>query len=256
MGKPRVVMLAGPGDVTPMLYHELSARYGALPVIMESPMSRVDFLRRRARRMGWLKVGHQSLFQTAVAPALRRRGRRRIEELLRTHELRRDPIPESQIIAVPSVNSEEARAALRELNPEVVVISATRIVSKATLGCIEAPFINLHTGITPYYRGVHGGYWALHQGEPERFGVTVHLVDAGIDTGAILAQRVIEPSRDDNFATYPYLQFAHGVPMVAGAVEGLLTGDQPRWRAPAVSGGLWSHPTVLSYLRGRRRGVR
>ncbi|TXD36668.1 formyl transferase [Lujinxingia vulgaris] len=256
MGTPRVVMLAGPGDVTPMLYHELSARLGPVPVIMERPMSRADFLRRRARRLGWLQVGHQSLFQTTVAPVLRRRGRRRIDELLRTHELRGDPIPEAQIIAVPSVNSDEARDALRALEPEVVVISATRIVSKATLRCVEAPFINLHTGITPYYRGVHGGYWALHQGEPERFGVTVHLVDAGIDTGAILAQRVIEPSVEDNFATYPYLQFAHGVPMVGAAVEGLLTGEQPRWREPAVRGGLWSHPTVLSYLRGRRRGVR
>lgn len=256
MDKPRVVMLAGPGDVTPMLYHELSARFGPVPVIMERPMSRADFLRRRARRMGWAKVSHQSLFQSVVAPALRLEGRRRIEELLRTHELRLDPIPEERVVAVPSVNSDEARTALRELAPEVVVISATRIVGRATLGSVDAPFLNLHTGITPFYRGVHGGYWALHQGEPQRFGVTVHLVDAGIDTGNILAQRVIEPCEDDNFATYPYLQFAHGVPMVGAAVDGVLAGDQLGWEVSTAQGGLWSHPTVLSYLRARRRGVR
>ncbi|RAL20515.1 formyl transferase [Lujinxingia litoralis] len=256
MGERRVVMLAGPGAVTPMLYHELAGRFGPVQVIMEAPMSRVDFMRRRARKLGWVKVGHQTLFQAVVAPALRLEGRRRIHEIQRAYDLRREPIPPGQISAVPSVNSEEARQALQRFNPEVVVISATRIVSKATLACVDAPFINLHTGITPFYRGVHGGYWALRQREPERFGVTVHLVDPGIDTGEILAQRVIQPSKDDNFATYPYLQFAHGVPMVGQAVEALLGGETPGWEVRARGSRLWSHPTVVSYLRGRSYGVR
>ena len=51
------------------------------------------------------------------------------------------------------------------------MINGTRIISKATLGCVPAVFINTHVGITPTYRGVHGGYWSLVEGERARCGV-------------------------------------------------------------------------------------
>ena len=41
----------------------------------------------------------------------------------------------------------------------------------------------MHAGITPQYRGVHGGYWAVVNNDPEHCGVTIHFVDKGIDTG-------------------------------------------------------------------------
>ena len=47
-------------------------------------------------------------------------------------------------------------------------------------GC---PVVNYHSGINPAYRGINGGYFALANGEPEHFGVTLHLVDLGVDTG-------------------------------------------------------------------------
>ena len=63
------------------------------------------------------------------------------------------------------------------------------------LGSLGCPVVNVHAGITPRYRGVHGGYWALAERHPEWVGTTVHLVDPGIDTGAILAQATFDVSR-------------------------------------------------------------
>ena len=53
---------------------------------------------------------------------------------------------------------------------------------------MPCPVLNYHAGITPKYRGMNGGYWALATGDAGNFGATVHLVDAGVDTGGVLHQ--------------------------------------------------------------------
>jgi len=50
-------------------------------------------------------------------------------------------------------------------------------------------FINTHPSFLPYNRGKHTNFWAIVKGEP--FGVTIHMIDKGIDTGAIIAQEAI-----------------------------------------------------------------
>lgn len=58
---------------------------------------------------------------------------------------------------------------------------------------LDAPrlgFINTHPSLLPYNRGKHYNFWALVEQTP--FGVTLHRVDTGIDTGDILAQSTID----------------------------------------------------------------
>lgn len=47
--------------------------------------------------------------------------------------------------------------------------------------------INLHGGLSPEYRGADCTFWALYNGEPEKVGCTLHYIDAGIDTGRLIA---------------------------------------------------------------------
>jgi folate-dependent phosphoribosylglycinamide formyltransferase PurN len=72
---------------------------------------------------------------------------------------------------------------LKAINPDLVIVNGTRIISKKVLSSINSKFVNIHVGITPKYRGVHGTYWALVNNDVENSGVTVHFVDEGIDTG-------------------------------------------------------------------------
>jgi methionyl-tRNA formyltransferase len=111
-------------------------------------------------------------------------------------------------------------------------------------------------GITPLYRGVHGGYWALAMNDSAHCGVTVHLVDEGVDTGAVLYQSTIAVEGSDNFSTYPIHQIAKAIPMMRSAVNDAAE----RRLAPRAAGGSshqWYHPTLFFYLRQRLfKGVR
>ena len=108
----------------------------------------------------------------------------------------------------------------------------------------------MHAGITPMYRGVHGAYWAYALGDDSNAGVTVHLVDAGIDTGDVLYQANIEASDDDNFTTYPLLQIEAGLPHLIQAVDDALHDNLKPYKAQGNSQ-LHYHPTIWGYLWNR-----
>ncbi|MCC6952955.1 MAG: formyl transferase, partial [Deltaproteobacteria bacterium] len=56
-------------------------------------------------------------------------------------------------------------------------------------------FVNTHPSYLPYNRGKHYNFWALVEQCP--FGVTLHFIDGGVDTGDIIAQQEIPYSWED-----------------------------------------------------------
>lgn len=251
-----IVMLASDGMATRIIYNALSGEFSDVTLLMERSLPRITMLRRRRRRLGLAKVTGQIAFMGAVYPLLDRASRSRQMEILATNDL--DPCEVSGACYVPSVNSTQAQAHLRTEDPRVVVVNGTRIIGRETLSCVKAPFVNMHAGITPAFRGVHGGYWALREGRPDAAGTTVHLLDEGIDTGPVLAQRVFTPIPADAFPTYPLLQIAVGLPLLLDAVHAALEGrlEPVAGMDTGLPSRLWSHPTLWEYLVGRLgRGV-
>jgi hypothetical protein len=65
------------------------------------------------------------------------------------------------------------------------------VAAELTPSLAETPsggrIINIHLGLSPYYRGAGTNFWPLVNREPEYVGATIHYLDAGIDTGPILA---------------------------------------------------------------------
>lgn len=78
----------------------------------------------------------------------------------------------------------ELMAALR---PDVAFVFGSGILREAFLSAFGGRIINIHLGLSPYYRGAGTNFWPLVNREPEYVGATIHYLDAGIDTGAILA---------------------------------------------------------------------
>lgn len=253
----KIVMLAGPGESTDVLFHALNAEFGIHRIIIETPVSQKQLLKRRAEKLGWGTVFGQIAFKLLIAGPLGRASQGRLQFLKKKHQLNDRSIPADRIIRVESVNAPECIGALQELNPDLVVVNGTRIIAKRVLTSVPCPFLNTHAGITPLYRGVHGGYWALANNDAAHCGVSVHLVDAGIDTGGIIAQALIQPDAEDNFATYPLLQLIAGLPLLKEAVRTALAGTIQLRPAPEGTSRLWSHPTLAEYQANRRRtGVR
>ncbi len=244
----RIVLVAGPGETGACFIPFLAHLKG---VIQESTEPRGLFLRRRAKRLGWPTVLGQVLFQSIVVPLLKRGSRSRISEICKKYSLSPGRMPTSLTQSVDSINSDRARQALRELSPDLVIVHGTRIVSQETLGCVDCPWVNLHAGITPNYRGTHGAYWALYEGDLDNCGVTLHLVDKGIDTGGILLQAQIQVTSRDNFATYPWIQLGEGLRLLERALQ-----DWPQARGSQGRSRLYYHPTIWQYAWGWFRGVR
>ena len=254
MSMDRLALLTIEGETGRLAAHYLSRRFAELTVIVETPMSRTELLWRRLRRLGPIVVAGQLVFM-ALQRLQYHLARQRIAEIRSQFDLQNDLPAALPVVRVPSVNAPECIDHLKRLAPSVVLVVGTRIIDEAVLRAVAAPFVNYHAGITPKYRGVHGGYWALASGDREHCGVTVHLVDAGIDTGGVLYQAPIAPTAGDNFSTYPYLQLAAALPLLEQAARDGFAG-QLKTQPSTLASRLWSHPTIWAYLaNGLRRGV-
>ncbi|MGO4361854.1 phosphoribosylglycinamide formyltransferase [Terrabacter sp. RAF57] len=76
----------------------------------------------------------------------------------------------------------------------VVTAGFMRILGRATLGA--QPVVNTHPALLPSFPGAHGVRDALAYGVKVT-GTTCHVVDAGVDTGPIIEQRVVAVEDDD-----------------------------------------------------------
>ena len=250
----KVVLLTCEGDTGVLAARYLAGHLPSLAVIVERPASRSQLLRRRIRRLGLVHVAGQLAFM-AFQRIQQRASKPRIAEIIHAAGLDARRAGESETLRVPSVNSPECIGHLQRLRPRVVLVMGTRIIARDVLRSIDAPFINYHAGITPKYRGVHGGYWAKSEGDLGNFGVTVHLVDEGIDTGAVLYQARLAPATQDNYSTYPYLQLVAALPLLEQAARDVMAGTLRPEKVDLPSH-LWSHPTLWHYIKtGWRRGV-
>ena len=250
-----MILLGGDNPTTWIICNRLVQEFGPFPILIESHASRLAMLRNRIRKLGLRQVLSQVGFVTLIRPILNFLGKGRINQICRLHGLERHEPFSAKIKRVDSANGAACQSVLIECKPKVVIVNGTRILSGGILELTDAVFINTHQGITPCYRGAHGAYWSLHQGDPEHCGVTVHLVDAGIDTGQIIGQAEIAPQADDNFVTYPYLQTAAALPLLLIAARNAIAGTLKTAEAKGPSR-VWYHPGFFSYLFGRLRGVR
>lgn len=253
--RARVVLLTAGGAMGWSVANALARQLGQpITMLTEETEAKHVAIRRRARLRGKLYV----LGQIATFVPFRllsRLSRARRREICSTYGLDPTPGPMVTAHAITSVNGEDCRAILTALAPQVVAVYGTRIIRAPTLRCVSAPFINYHAGINPKYRGQDPGYWALVNGDRDNAGVTIHLVDTGVDTGAVLYQSPVDFTPADNITTYQWLQMGVAIPLFARAIEDALAGRlAPRINElPSMQ---WFPPTLWSYAwNGVTRGV-
>lgn len=101
--------------------------------------------------------------------------------------------------AFPNVNDLDVISKLASYSVDInVSMSFNQILRKAILKSAKMGFVNCHAGLLPFYRGRNILNWALINDEKE-FGVTVHYIDEGIDTGDIILQQKMDILDNDDY---------------------------------------------------------
>ncbi len=99
---------------------------------------------------------------------------------------------------VPHINHPDVVALARSLRPDLIAVFGTSLIRGDLLKEGRLGIANLHGGLSPEYRGADCTFWALHNGEPQKVGCTLHWIDAGIDTGGLIAHICPEVRPDDD----------------------------------------------------------
>ncbi|MEO7094355.1 MAG: phosphoribosylglycinamide formyltransferase, partial [Polyangiales bacterium] len=106
-----------------------------------------------------------------------------------------------ETILVPGGDDEVLAETLQAVRPDVVVLAGyLRLIGPAVLAAFDGRILNVHPSLLPTFPGMHAVRDALAAGVAVT-GVTVHLVDATLDGGPIVAQEAVPVLVDDDEAT-------------------------------------------------------
>ena len=103
------------------------------------------------------------------------------------------------IRSVPHINHPAVVRLLEQLKPDLICVFGTSLIRGELLRGGRLGIVNLHGGLSPDYRGADCTFWALYNGEPENVGCTLHYINAGIDTGELIAhiRPAVVPNDDE-----------------------------------------------------------
>ena len=98
---------------------------------------------------------------------------------------------------------------LLEFDAEIIVFYGCSIIKQKILEKFNVPLINVHLGLSPYYRGAGTNFWPFFNKEPEFCGVTYHQLIEKVDAGRIYLQRRSSIENSKNI-------HEHGFNLIAG----------------------------------------
>lgn len=116
-----------------------------------------------------------------------------------------------------SFNSPECIKELKAIPADIVLLAGAGILKAEIINSARMFFINAHPGLLPYYRGVDVLQAAILNGDAPY--VTVHKVDSGVDTGAILDVKEIPIEKGETFDTLRAKAIEIAKELACGIVE-------------------------------------
>lgn len=125
-----------------------------------------------------------------------------------------------RILQPTNLKSEEFQAELEELDPNLQVVVAFRMLPKNVWNYPEYGTFNLHASLLPQYRGAAPINWAIINGEKET-GISTFFLDEKIDTGAMIFQEKVRISKTENVESLHDRLMEKGAKLVVKTVEAI-----------------------------------
>ncbi len=121
-------------------------------------------------------------------------------------------------LEVENINSQTVFDRLKEIKPDLILDHGTSIVKNRILQNSRLA-LNLHWGLSPYYRGTHCTDWALINWDPNNIGVTIHKLTKEIDGGNILVQKRAKIQSNDTVLSINMQLTYLGVELINKAIH-------------------------------------
>ena len=86
------------------------------------------------------------------------------------------------------INALSVVAEIMSYQPDLIICYGSSLIKSMLLKKFMGRFLNVHLGLSPYYRGSGTNVWPLVDRQPQMVGATFMHIDAGIDTGRIIHQ--------------------------------------------------------------------
>jgi methionyl-tRNA formyltransferase len=180
----KVVLIADDSSANQWLLHELETRGLVHHVVRPDwSIARPSEISSRPRvRVGLVEKVRRRCRAAYFAP-IDRDAHHRLARLLACASRATTPV---HVVPAWSINSAETEGYLRDLAPDIVLVSGAPMLRPNIYRMARLGTINLHFGISPAYRGMHTLTVPWWRGDYARVGATVHFIDDGVDTGPAL----------------------------------------------------------------------
>ena len=223
-----------------------------LILIRDTPGRLRRAARREIRRVGWLRfldvLAFRAYARLRLAGADEAWKGRAVARLRERYPANLDSVPR---LVVASPNSDEARAFMAKLQPDIAIARCKLILKREIFEVPRAGTFVMHPGICPEYRNAHGCFWALVNRDLDRVGMTLLKVDAGIDTGPVYLHGTcdIDELRESH-TVIQHRAVIENLDAIGHILLALCRGEQvPTVNTEGRRSATWGQPRLTEYVR-------
>jgi len=215
-------------------------------------------IRAELRRVGWLRFVFDVLPYRIYSRFIDARRdcawtQNKLDELCDTYRELPDDV---EVLQTTSPNSPETREFLRRLAPSMVVARCKTLINEEVFTIPRDGVLILHPGICPEYRNAHGCFWALANDEPDKVGMTLLRINAGIDTGPIYGyySYAFDANRETPGIIHSRVVYDNLDALRQKLLE-IHSGHAVAIHTEGRDSGVWGQPWLSKYLKIKRRAA-
>ena len=227
----------------------------AIVVVQEPPTVVRRRVRRELQRVGLLRfldvLAGRLFFRLFNAARDNAFLAGRLAALQRAHAPVAAGVP---VVTVATPNNAESQAVLERAQPDVIIALCKNMLARRIFRTARVGTFVLHPGICPEYRNAHGCFWALAHDDLARVGMTMLMIDEGVDTGPIYGYFGCEFDEvNESHIVIQHRMVLDNLDAIAERLREVATRQAQPIDVGDRRSGSWGQPWLSSYLRWKRR---
>lgn len=199
------------------------------------PVSAIVTETRQSKRKLTLRLISEKIIEKVFLSSIRNAWWR----MLRNYEDKYPKYPNTETLDVENINSELVYNFTAKHNPDLILVSGTRLVKekmfriKPSIG-----ILNLHTGLSPYVKGgPNCTNWCIANKDFHLIGNTIMWIDKGIDTGNILTTEFTPFNGHENLLELHIKVMEHAHSLYINAIKFLNSGNRQSFKQSDLGNG-------------------